>query len=721
LQSSDPKPPTDVLADDPRASLPARTLPLIGMSFLGWLFFSVRALVTRDYPFSAMTGLAAVLTLGVYLAHRAKPQWTRPLAHVNCGVATVFILLSCQLSGQVLSASLAYLVCVPLAMGYLQGLRGASIWAGVCVFTAVLNDVLMRVMPLQPSYVTTSNDYTIATVVLICLTVGLIMGSERLHAAHVAALQKREATIASLLRGLEKKTEEAEQARDRALEASRAKGEFVATLSHEIRTPLNGVLGMAGLLLDAELPPQQRELVRTIRTSGDALLGLLNDLLDFSKIEAGRLDLERAPFNVLDCVEDAFDLFGVAAANKRLRLACVPPSGASTRVMGDAGRVRQILVNLIGNAVKFTDDGEVVVEVRVTPLGGEAREVSLSVRDTGIGISRDQLDSLFDPFTQASASITRKFGGTGLGLAICRRLAEAMEGSIRAESRLGEGATFHVTLRLDAADATIDMNARDVANKRVVVASSHEATRRMITGQLEMMGAVGVGCETDEELRRAFAEGPVFALLAEGDFAAPGPAAEHEVRIWCPWEDPPRAGAMTLRLPARRRELRRLLASLAGRDEPVHSTPMPSIAPDVGDAPSVLVAEDNPVNQRVVRLMLERMGCRPDVVGTGLEALDALRARPYDLVLMDVRMPEMDGTDATRALRRDLSLEQQPLVVAMTANVQVEDRKACEEAGMDDFIPKPIRPSDLARVIRTARRRRVETAELPPAWAARGP
>ena len=703
---TDPRPKTtdDVLADDPRASLPARTQTLIALSALGWGFFSVRALVTRDMEFSGLTGLGALLSFGVYLVHRARPGWTRPLAHVNAAVATLFIFLSCLITGQVLSASLAYLVCVPLAVGYLQGMRHAALWGGICVLTAIANEGVMRAIRVEPLYTNTTLDFTTATVVLILLTVGLVTGSERVHAAHVAALKKREATIESLLAGLEKKSEEAEQARDRAIAASRAKGEFVAALSHEIRTPLNGVLGMAGLLLDDEMPASQRDLVRTIRTSGDALLSLLNDLLDFSKIEAGRLELERSPFDARDCVEDTFDLLGVSAAARRLRLTSHVPPGAVTRMIGDAGRVRQILVNLVSNAIKFTNEGDVVVEIAGTPGEDGQIDLAIAVRDTGIGIAPERIASLFDPFTQADSSTTRKFGGTGLGLAICRRLAEAMDGRAWAESRLGEGSTFHVTLKLaEALDARVS-GEPEVAGKRVIVASPHEPTQRMLSSQLAALGATAVACASAVEVRRELVAGPAAAVIAEEDLlsgVADAAGAPRRIRLVLPWEIPSATG-IDLRAPVRRADLVRALRAAWGAEERAsRPTPTPLSLP--GGPPSVLVAEDNPVNQRVVRLMLERLGCRPDVVGNGLEALDAVRARRYDLVLMDMQMPEMDGLAATRVLRRELPDDRQPLVVAMTANVQVEDREACEQAGMDDFMAKPIRPADLQRVVERAR------------------
>jgi signal transduction histidine kinase/CheY-like chemotaxis protein len=699
----------DVLADDPRASLRARTQAVIAITAAGWTFWSGRGLFFGDRTIGAVTGIGALLTVGLYAFHRARPQHTRLLAHLNCGIAALFIVVTCQLTGQIRAPALWYLVCLPLCMGYLHGIRTAGVWAAACAGLVGANYAAGKLAPIPPIYVPSDFDAASGAVVLIALTVGLVTGSERVHRAHVAALKQREATIQSLLAGLEKKSEEASVARDQALEASRAKGEFVATLSHEIRTPLNGVLGMAGLLLDDDMSPQQRELVRTIRTSGDALLGLLNDLLDFSKIEAGRLELDRAAFDLRDCVEDAFDLMAVTAARKHLRLAYLIAPAMLTNVIGDGGRVRQILVNLINNAIKFTQDGEVVVELSSSDAGG-ARELHLAVRDTGIGVAEDKLGSLFEPFTQVDGSSTTKVGGTGLGLAICRRLAEAMGGRVWAESRLGEGAAFHVTLRLATSPPSHSGRPADFAGRRVIVASRHEATRRMLAAQIDALGATALACATAEDVRRELDARPVDALIAEEACEPAGARpAHHHARLLLPWEVPP-AGAAVVRAPVRHRDLRRLLLGFWYPAAPSQPSSIRGAALSPGEAPSVLVAEDNPVNQRVVRLMLERMGCRPDVVGNGLEVLDALRARPYDLVLMDVRMPEMDGIAATRALRAELPHERQPLVIAMTANVQVEDRRACEEAGMDEFIPKPIRPADLSRAVKLAQKHRAHPA-----------
>ncbi|MFO0590372.1 MAG: ATP-binding protein [Polyangiaceae bacterium] len=595
----------DVLATDSRASVQSRTTRLVAITAVGWFFFAARSALLGSYLFSAVAAAGCALTAVVYLGMRARPAWLRPLTHANAAVATVFIVACCALSGQSRSPALPYLLCVPLSVGYLLGVRMSMLWTFICVLAAIVNDILTRLVPIKATYGDTMFDGTLAVLVLLAVVVLLVTVQDRLRAAHIQALDEQKRTILTLNHDLAQKSEEADQARDRAIAASRAKGDFVATLSHEIRTPLNGVLGMASLLQDHELPPDQRELVRTIRTSGDALLGLLNELLDFSKIEAGALELESAPFDLKDTLQETFDLMGITASAKRLTLSSKVEAGAVTRLIGDAGRVRQILVNLVSNAIKFTEQGFIEIGVSTTSQGESgAVAVHLTVRDSGVGIPPDRIGTLFEPFKQADSSTTRRFGGTGLGLAICRRLAIAMGGDTWVESTLGRGSTFHVTLGLRRAP------------------ESRDSRRSSMRGQV----------------------------------------------------------------------------------------PLPGMRFEEGEAPSVLVAEDNPVNQQVIKLMLVRCGVQPVLAGNGLEALQHLRARDYDLVLMDVRMPEMDGLDATRVLRREIPEGRQPIVVAMTANVQVEDRKACEEAGMDDFVPKPIHPRDLARVLEKAAKRRAERA-----------
>ncbi len=340
-------------------------------------------------------------------------------------------------------------MCAPLFAGYALGIRAAFGWSGAAAVAIGLVELSRRFYPIGPEYTVPEGDvwHRILLLVGVVLVFGVI--TTRVHAEQLAVAEQRENVIRNLADGLSRKNEETLRARDTALAASRAKGEFLAMMSHEIRTPLNAVLGLAGVLLDGQLATEQREIVRTIRSSGDSLLLLLNDILDFSKIEAGRLQLERAPFDVVECAEDALDLFSAVAVEKGLDLSCRTSPDVPARVFGDSGRVRQILVNLVSNAIKFTFRGSVQVEIDAEPVSVVERDVDTrihcSVRDTGIGIPEDHLADLFQPFSQVDASTTRRFGGTGLGLAICRTLAERMGGKVWAESQKSRGSTFHFT------------------------------------------------------------------------------------------------------------------------------------------------------------------------------------------------------------------------------------------------------------------------------------
>ncbi len=695
--------------------LARRVRPLIGLSLCGWAIFVVVGIVARSWLAAGINTVGMLGAAVFYALLPARPWLARPSAHFLSGVTVLCVFASAMLSGQTRSPAVWFLSVVPVAIGYLIGRRPAALWAVLCVLVGVAVEVTRRLYPIEPIFQITPLLLLVDLFVLILLSWALVSTATRLNEKHVQKLEQREATIRELLTGLEQQKEELLGARDHAIAASRAKSEFVATVSHEIRTPLNGVLGMAGVLLDEELSPRQRELVRTIRLSGDALLGIINDILDFSKIEADKLELETAPFDLRDLVEDAVELCAGVASKKGLELTATIAQGTPARVLGDGARVRQILVNLIGNAVKFTEQGEVAVTVsaRGGTGAGAALRIVCAVRDTGIGVPEDGLRSLFVPFSQVDPSSTRRFGGTGLGLAISQRLAQAMGGGISVESAPGAGSTFTFTFRPEP-QAVDSVPVIEKSGKRAGVLCARASTRAMLESLLRSLGFDAVSWESAEALRESWVRCDVLvceeALHDEDVRDTIADAGTAVVLLTAQPRHPPAPtvpGVVgTLSKPVRRSDLRRALLGALGAvtlDTAPSAARLPALAPAI--PLRLLVAEDNPINQRVAQLLLERLGYRADVVGNGVEALEAVAARPYDLVLMDVRMPEMDGIEATRRIRAELPRDRAPIIVAMTANATVEDREACRRVGMDDFLTKPIRPSDLIRVLRAMRGR----------------
>lgn len=539
-----------------------------------------------------------------------------------------------------------------------------------------------------------------------------------------------------------KTNQELEKARDDALAATHAKSDFLATMSHEIRTPMNGVIGMTSLLLNTPLSEQQKDFVETIRSSGDSLLTIINDILDFSKIDSGKLDLEYQPVLISNCIEEILDLLSPLAHKKGLEVAYYINSDTPKSVITDVTRLRQILTNLLSNAIKFTDAGEVILKVNAQDISQQNNqlkntresdlvyEIEFSIMDTGIGIAKEKQQILFQSFSQVDASTTRKYGGTGLGLVISKRLSEMMGGKMWLDSELGKGSKFYFTIKAKVAliPTNLDLVRHEVKfeDKQVLIVDDNATNRKILNLQTKSWGMqpylVGSASEALKLLRQ---ENPFSVAIL--DLQMPemdGLQLAEEIRKLSHCQDlslillsssgiPSKSDLLPqinfvaiLQKPIKQSQFYQVLLGIF-QEQPIKltkktladkTTEIPNLAEEL--PLQILLAEDNRVNQKVALNILKRLGYLADVAANGLEVLEALKLQKYDIILMDMQMPEMDGLAATRKIYEQFYPTECPYIIALTANAMESDRQLCFDAGMNDYLSKPIRIQELILVLR---------------------
>lgn len=520
----------------------------------------------------------------------------------------------------------------------------------------------------------------------------------------------------------QKKLEELKKGKYEAEAANKAKSQFLATMSHEIRTPMNAIIGMTDMLMQSNLPLQQREFLNIIHSSGNELLKIINDVLDFAKIEASHLELEHCPFNLRNCVEDAIDMVSAIAGQKGIEILFSMEDNVPETIVGDITRLRQVMINLLGNAVKFTEQGEIEIIIRSTSINEELCELLFTVRDTGTGIPTDRLHLLFNAFSQIDSSTTRHYGGTGLGLAISKKIVELMGGNIGVESKYSEGSRFFFTVRAVKSSENIeDGNGEHVTafkGKSVLIVDDNKSCIAILAKTLTSWGMSVHSAISGEEALNILQDRIYDLALIDCQLACmDGISLARAIRVRCPectmpvilltsigevQEGREELGILaTILKPAKNRHLKKALIKVFQNTDKGSATPavMSSASAPHPVAISILIVEDNQVNQKVALKLIEKIGFTADVASTGYEALKLMKRKEYDVVFMDIQMPGMDGFETTQVIRNEFPHDRQPFIIAMTACAFKEDKEQCFKAGMDHYLPKPVDIRHLAEIL----------------------